>query len=182
MNKIIILALVLLVGACINDNVDDCTDDSCTVEMPKSIQKTSVCGNGILEAPEECDVGNPCGSGYCKRCRCENITEEEMIDNRPCWVVRLQANQANVAYHTRIMWVDQERYVPVKEELYAKSGKLLKKTQLMDFKQTDNRWFPWHIRFKDVLKTGKGTELVVESIEFDVPIPKHLFSKAALRR
>jgi hypothetical protein len=36
--------------------------------------------------------------------------------------------------------------------------------------------------FKDVLKTGEGTEFVVESIEFNVPIPEHLFSKAALRR
>ncbi len=111
-----------------------------------------------------------------------NVTKEEMIDDRPCWVVRLKAKKANVAYHTRLMWVDQERYVPVKEELYAKSGKLLKKTELMDFKQSDNRWFPWRMTFKDVLKTGKGTELVVESVEFNLPLPKHLFTKAVLRR
>ena len=36
--------------------------------------------------------------------------------------------------------------------------------------------------FKDVLSKGKGTELIVDSIEFDVEIPKHIFSKASLRR
>ena len=97
-------------------------------------------------------------------------------------MVRLAARKADVAYHSRTMWVDQERYVPFREELYAKSGKLLKKIELKDFKRIDNRWFPLRMVFKDVLKTGEGTEFVTESVEFNVPIPEHLFSKAALRR
>ena len=36
--------------------------------------------------------------------------------------------------------------------------------------------------FKDMLSKGKGTEYLVDSIDFDVDIPAHLFSKAALRR
>ena len=110
------------------------------------------------------------------------VTEMENIDNRSCWVVRLVAKKTGVAYHSRTLWVDQERYVPLKEELYAKSGKLLKKIDLKDFNKIDDRWFPLRLIFKDVLKTGAGTEFVTESIEFNVPIPKHLFSKAALRR
>ena len=111
-----------------------------------------------------------------------NLTGTEIIDNRSCWVVRLVAKKTDVAYHSRTLWVDQERYVPLKEELYAKSGKLLKKVDLKDFKRIDDRWFPLRMIFKDVLKTGEGTEFVIESIEFNVPIPEHLFSKAALRR
>ena len=109
------------------------------------------------------------------------VTGTETMDQRPCWVLQLTANQ-DLAYHTRKLWVDQERYVPLREELYAKSGRLLKKIDLKDFKQIDNRWFPLRMVFKDVLKIGKGTEFVMESIEFNVPIPEHLFSKAALRR
>jgi outer membrane lipoprotein-sorting protein len=111
-----------------------------------------------------------------------NVTGMEVIDGRSCWVVRLVARKADVAYHTRTMWVDQERYVPHREERYAKSGKLLKKIDLKGFKRIEGRWFPMRMVFKDVLKTGEGTEFVVESIEFNVPIPEHLFSKAALRR
>lgn len=111
-----------------------------------------------------------------------NVTETEIIDDRSCWVVRLVARKADVAYHLRTMWVDREHYVPLREELYAKSGKLLKKVDLKDFKQIDNRWFPLRMIFKDVLKTGEGTEFIMKSIEFNVPVPEHLFSKAALRR
>lgn len=105
----------------------------------------------------------------------------ETIDNRPCWVVQLTATK-DVAYQSRKLWVDQERYVPLKEELYAKSGTLLKKIALKNFKRIDNRWVPLRMIYKDVLKTGEGTEFIVESIEFNVPIPEHIFSKAALRR
>ncbi len=109
------------------------------------------------------------------------VTGTETIDQRSCWVLQLTANK-DLAYNTRKLWVDQERYVPLREELYAKSGRMLKKIDLKDFKQIDNRWFPLRMVFKDVLKIGKGTEFVMESIEFNVPIPEHLFSKAALRR
>ena len=54
-----------------------------------------------------------------------NVTGTEIIDGRSCWVVRLVAWKADVAYHSRTMWIDQDRYVPLREELYAKSGKLL---------------------------------------------------------
>ncbi|MFT5698514.1 MAG: outer membrane lipoprotein-sorting protein [Desulforhopalus sp.] len=110
------------------------------------------------------------------------VTGTESIDGRACWILHLVAKKDDVAYHSRTMWVDQERYVPMKEELYAKSGKLLKNTVLKNFKQIDNRWYPMLMRFKDVLKTGDGTEFVVDDIEFDTSIPEHLFSKAALRR
>jgi outer membrane lipoprotein-sorting protein len=110
------------------------------------------------------------------------VTGTELIDGRSCWVVRLLARKTDIAYQTRILWVDQERFVPLREQLYAKSGTLLKKIDLKDFKRIDDRWFPVRMIFKDVLKTGEGTEFVMESIEFNVPIPERLFSKAALRR
>jgi len=111
-----------------------------------------------------------------------NVTGTEIIDERSCWVVKLTARKEDVAYHTRTLWVDRERYVPLKEEMYAKSGKLLKKVDLKDFRQIDDRWYPFRMTYKDVLKTGKGTEFVIESIEFNASIPKHYFSKGSLRR
>ena len=36
--------------------------------------------------------------------------------------------------------------------------------------------------FKDELKSGKGTEFVLQSIEFNADIPDYLFSKASLRK
>ena len=110
------------------------------------------------------------------------VTGEETIDERSCWVLELTANTKTVAYHKRKMWVDKQRSVPLREELYAKSGKLLKKTDLKNVINIKGRWFPKKIIFKDMLKKGDGTEFIIETIEFDVDIPGYKFSKAALRR
>ncbi len=105
----------------------------------------------------------------------------ETIDDRPCWVLKLTATIKTVTYQTRKLWVDQERSIPLKEELFAKSGRLLKKLELMDVVQLEERWFPKKMIFKDMLKKGKGTEFIIETIEFNADIPDHIFSKAALR-
>jgi len=110
------------------------------------------------------------------------VTGTETVGDRPCWVLQLTAKEEDVAYQSRKLWVDKERVVPVREELFAKRGKLLKRIELRDFRKTGERWYPMRMTFKDVLKRGKGTELVLKEIEFDAKVPRHIFSKAALRR
>lgn len=109
------------------------------------------------------------------------VTGSETLNDKDCWVVELQATVPDVAYHMRKIWVDKNLYLPLKEELYAKSGTLLKKTELHDIKRIGNRWYPGKIVFRDMLRKGDGTEFIVEQIEFNVDIPEHLLSKAALR-
>lgn len=110
------------------------------------------------------------------------VTGEEVIDGRKTWVVQLDAKVEDLAYAKRTMWVDQERFVPLKEELFAKSGQLLKKTTMSDVKQFGKRWYPTKINYKDMLKDGQGTDFIATDIQFDVPIPETMFNKAMLRK
>lgn len=110
------------------------------------------------------------------------ISGEEYINDRNCWVLTLNAKLDAVAYQKRKVWVDQERFVPLKEELFAKSGKLLKKTELSDVVKIQGRWFPKKILYKDMLKEGQGTEFIIEEVTFDITIPEYIFSKASLRK
>lgn len=110
------------------------------------------------------------------------VTGTESFDGRLCWVLKLEAKAKLVAYFMRKIWVDQSREIPLKEELYAKSGKLLKKLELKDVTKIDDRWFPKRMMFKDMLKKGKGTEFIIQDIKFDQDIPSHIFSKAVLRK
>jgi outer membrane lipoprotein-sorting protein len=109
------------------------------------------------------------------------LTGTEDYDDTECYVVDLIANNPDMAYQMRKIWVDKDRYVPLKEELYAKSGKLLKRTELSMVEQIEGRWYPRKIVFKDMLKRGDGTEFIVDRIDFNIDIPEHLMSKAALR-
>lgn len=110
------------------------------------------------------------------------ITGKEEYDGRDCFVLELIAKVKDVSYQKRVMWVDSERYIPLKEELFAKSGQLLKRTELKDVERIEGRWFPKTIIFKDMLKQGDGTEFRITDIKFDQDIPEYLFTKAALKK
>ena len=110
------------------------------------------------------------------------VVGEETLGGRPCWVLMLTAKNEGLAYDSRKIWVDKERFVSLREERYAKSGKLIKTTQVNKVQRIDGRWFPMEMVFKDELKAGEGTEFLLVSIEFNAEIPDYIFSKASLRR
>jgi outer membrane lipoprotein-sorting protein len=111
----------------------------------------------------------------------EVIGEETFLE-RPCWVLKLTARVEDVAYHSRDVWIDKERFVALKESRYAKSGKLLKTTEVKSVMLVGNRWVGERVVFKDELKSGEGTEFIIDTAEFDIDIPEYIFSKAALKK
>jgi len=110
------------------------------------------------------------------------VKGNEILDGRNTLVLELTAKVTDVAYHSRKMWIDSERFVPLKEELYAKSGQLLKSTLLSDVRQIEGRWFPFVVVYKDMLRQGSGTEFRITTIKFNQKIPEYIFTKAALKQ
>ncbi len=109
------------------------------------------------------------------------VGEERFLD-ATCWVLELLAKKSDVAYPSRKIWVDETRFVVLREERYARSGMLLKTTEVKKVMKTQGRWVPDRVIYKDVLKTGEGTDFILDSIEFDAEIPDYLFTKASLRK
>jgi outer membrane lipoprotein-sorting protein len=109
------------------------------------------------------------------------VVGTETIDGRETYILELTAKVSDVSYFKRKMWIDTERYVPLREELYARSGQLLKRTTLSDVENLGGRWFPTRIVYKDMLKQGDGTEFKMTSIKFNQQIPDYIFTKAALK-
>ena len=111
-----------------------------------------------------------------------SVAGSEAVDGRECWILELKARVSDVAYATRKMWIDRERYIPLREELYAKSGQLLKRSTMSNVIKVEGRWFPATIVYKDMLKQGEGTEFRITSIKFNQNIPEYIFTKAALKQ
>jgi len=101
---------------------------------------------------------------------------------RPCWVLHLTAKRDDLAYDSRTMWVDKERFVILREHRFAKSGKLLKTTDVTEVAEIDGRWLGKTIEFKDALRSVGGTTFIVDTIDFDEEIPEYVFTKAILRK
>jgi outer membrane lipoprotein-sorting protein len=110
------------------------------------------------------------------------IIGDEVIDNKKTLVLELTAKVPDAAYYSRKIWIDPVKFVPLKEELFAKSGQLLKRTTLSDVRQIEGRWYPLTIVYKDMLKQGGGTEFKITDIKFNQKIPDYIFTKAALKQ
>lgn len=110
------------------------------------------------------------------------VVGEEMLGDRKTWIFELTAKVTDVAYHSQKIWIDTERFIPLKQDMYAKSGQLLKRTELSDVRMVQGRWFPYSVLYKDMLKQGDGTEFRINNIQFDQKIPDYIFTKAALKQ
>jgi outer membrane lipoprotein-sorting protein len=107
---------------------------------------------------------------------------EEVTKGRPCYVLDLTAKVKEVTYWQRKIWVDRETFVPVREELFAKSGKKLKVMNLGDVRKFGRRYYPMYITLQNLLRKDSLTEMFVDEIEFDVKIPPDTFSQRNLKK
>ena len=110
------------------------------------------------------------------------IAEKVQFEGRDCYVMKLDAKLDDVAYPSRKLWVDESRQIPLRSELYAKTGKLLKLVEVKEVKQFGKRWYPTKVIYKNMLATGKGTVIVIQSIAFDQKIPSSRFNKSSLAK
>ena len=111
------------------------------------------------------------------------VTGAADLNGRGCWVLELKAKDDTVTYPKRITYVDKQTYVPVKQELYALSGMLLKTWTMADVKEFANgRKFPTKMTIEDHVKKQSLTRIEFKEIEFNVQFPSEVFSLRWLER
>ena len=104
------------------------------------------------------------------------IAGQDTLNGHACWVLTLNAKVKDVPYYSRKMWVDQDLFIPWKEEMYAKSGRLLKEMNVLEIKQFGNRYFPVRSEMVNKLRKNSKTVFELEDIAFDVDLPDDMFS------
>ena len=106
-----------------------------------------------------------------------SVTGEETVDGRVCYVIDLTAKVKDVTYFKRKIWVDKERFIPLREELFAMSGKKLKEMTLGEVKRYGRRYYPTCIAMSNLLRANSKTELFTTRIEFDVKVDPGIFTQ-----
>ncbi len=104
------------------------------------------------------------------------------IGDVKCAVLNLIAKDKKTTYQTRKVWINPNDKTVLKEERFAKSGKLLKRIIFKDYELISGRKFPRTMIFKDLLKKNTKTTYKFDVIKFDVNIPSGYFSQSILKR
>jgi len=110
------------------------------------------------------------------------IIKEEELDGSPCYVLEGIAREGvKVSYYRRVSWIEKERFIGLKEELYAQSGRLLKETKVNKIEEIEGRWVPTDSVMEDKLKKDTYTQFIITQINFNPEIPEETFSLQNLR-
>ena len=104
------------------------------------------------------------------------IERRDTVDGRPVMVLSLTARRPNLSYPRRRVWVDVERWVPLREERFAASGRLLKGVSLSDVRRLADRWYPFRIELDDALQTETTTTFRVLEMRLGVTVPAEVFT------
>lgn len=99
-----------------------------------------------------------------------------------CGILRLTARDKTTTYQSRKLWIDPDRGIVLREELYAKSGMLIKDVEYLGYRLVGKRLFPREMVFRDLLKQNTRTTYMFDIIKFDVEIPARYFSQSILKR
>jgi outer membrane lipoprotein-sorting protein len=110
------------------------------------------------------------------------ILKEEELNGRQCYVLEGIAKEGvKVSYYRRVSWVDKERFIGLKEELYAQSGRLIKETKINEINEIEERWIPIDSVMENKLRKDTFTEFKLIKIEFNPEIPEETFTEQSLR-
>ncbi|HEC92100.1 MAG TPA: outer membrane lipoprotein-sorting protein [Candidatus Atribacteria bacterium] len=110
------------------------------------------------------------------------IIGEEEIEGRPCYVLEGVAREGvKVSYYRRVSWIEKERFIGLKEELYAESGRILKEIKVNEVLEIEGRWIPVDSVIENKLRKNTYTRFKITKIEFNPEIPESTFSLQNLR-
>jgi outer membrane lipoprotein-sorting protein len=111
----------------------------------------------------------------------ELIGEEETA-GRDCWKLEATARDRSVSYPKRLIWIDKENMVPLRQELFALSGMLLKVWTMSEIEMISGRPVATRMEISDQLKQGSRTLFLLEEVSFGVELEDEVFSRRWLER
>ncbi|MBN1983394.1 MAG: outer membrane lipoprotein-sorting protein [Chitinivibrionales bacterium] len=116
-----------------------------------------------------------------KKYRCTVLGHEE-FSGRPCAVIELSATVAAVPYYKRKMWVDTLSWVQMKEEMYAKSGKLLKVSTTLSTASIKGKNVATKVELVNRLRPDSKTVFEMQDILIDAAVDESMFTMRYLRK
>ena len=110
------------------------------------------------------------------------VTGEAVVDGKRAFLLELKAKAPTAKYDRRVLTVDAERSVVLSEEMYARSGRLLKTMTARKVERIGNRWYATVVVMEDKLRKDSSTTVIMESLKLDQALDPGLFTRAALER
>ena len=99
-----------------------------------------------------------------------------------CWKLELKARDPEISYPRREVLLDQATFMPLRQDLYAKSGVKLKVWTMSDIKELQGRQTAMKMTARDLVTNNSTTTLTFSDVQYSVQIADEIFSNRWLER
>jgi outer membrane lipoprotein-sorting protein len=110
------------------------------------------------------------------------LLKEDKVDGKDCYVIELNAVVPDASYEKQIIFVDKQNFVPLKMEMFAKGGRMIKVFTQSEIINIGGRNIPKKTEIRDVRRKNSKTNIEFININFDVPLSDDFFNKRNLKR
>lgn len=107
---------------------------------------------------------------------------DEKLNNQETFVIENYPNYEHSGYSRQIVWVDKQRYIPLKVEYYDRKDDLLKTLTFNHYKQYLDKYWRAHEQVMDNRQNGKTTVLTLSDYQFRIGLNDRNFDRNSLRR
>ncbi len=111
-----------------------------------------------------------------------NYTGDELIDGIDCFVIEAFPQYQHSGYVRNIVWIDKNRYIPIKIDYYDRKNALLKTQIFLAYQQYLGQYWRTEKSHMHNHLTGKSTTLVWENYAFRNGLTERNFDKNTLKR
>lgn len=105
----------------------------------------------------------------------------ETLNGASCYVVESVPKDADSEYRRKVSWIDTTSFLSLKEEYYDRRGELYRVYTADAISDVDGFPTVTERTMTDLAKEHR-TEVVLESVAYDVGLEEELFSERSLRR
>lgn len=101
---------------------------------------------------------------------------QALFQDRECFNLFFKAKSLSETYQMQRMLVDCELFIPLKVELYSKSGRLLKEIYYTDYVKENGTSYPTRMEVVNTVKKGNSSLIVLSDLRFNTGLDDELFS------
>jgi outer membrane lipoprotein-sorting protein len=107
---------------------------------------------------------------------------EESFEGKPTFLIERDPVDPNSGYTRQQVWVDQERYIPLKIDYYDRKNALLKTLVFRGYQQYLGQYWRADQMYMENHQTGKSTLLSWQKYNFHAGLDEGDFNKNSLKR
>ncbi len=106
----------------------------------------------------------------------------ELLSEDTLYIIKLTAKSSDAPYKIKMVYVKKDIFIPIREEIYSSSERLLKELIINEYKKIGEKYIPTSMLMYDKLKQNSKTEIVYENIEMNAGIDDKYFQKSYFER